>query len=60
MSSGVKKGGKSKVKKEEKYDYDDDFVDTKPNIKQHDDFDEKPIAGKSSSNKVNCSFVLPD
>ncbi|WOG97774.1 hypothetical protein DCAR_0417115 [Daucus carota subsp. sativus] len=34
MSSGVKKGVKSKVKKEETYDDDDDFVDTKPKIQQ--------------------------
>ncbi|XP_017246416.1 uncharacterized protein LOC108218005 [Daucus carota subsp. sativus] len=55
MSSGVKKGVKSKVKKEETYDDDDDFVDTKPKIQQpspNDDVDEKPsVANTSSSNK---------
>lgn len=46
----MEKGGKSKVKKEEKDYDDDDFVDTKPKIKQQqshdDDFEDKP------SNKV--------
>lgn len=62
MSSGVKKGVKSKVKKEETYDDDDDFVDTKPKIQQpspNDDVDEKPsVANTSSSNKVPTRFNL--
>lgn len=64
MSSGVKEGGKSKVKKEDETIYDDDFVDTKPKIQQppQDDFDEKPkpTAENTSSVKVIHNVLLLD
>ncbi|KAK1362304.1 transcriptional regulator ATRX-like [Heracleum sosnowskyi] len=57
MSSGMKKGGKSKVKEEDNLDYDDDdFVDTKPKIKQQpqdDDFqDNKPTTTSNKRKRV--------